>query len=659
MKHVKSTLVRPSTSLPEVLRVKWNVLFACMLSTLAVQAADLISVCPWPDKVLYDVNETATFDVTLKNGSQSPVAGKLKVSVIWEIEDMKVLAEQPIRVGVNETNVVTVKWEKMPEVLGCEAKAEVIGADGKTIAMGSEYFNVCRHLDACRVGIHSCLGPGSYIPIRNQLWRDQIFRQMNLFRQCYINIVEVFPSASDGWNMAPQGAEWLREHWVSKEAVQFGISEMHRYGMKAVLYAVAYTKSTIDDLEITMRHPEWFCYDKSGQPADVCLDVAVEARRRNPRKYEYHPACWGGNSGNYWPKEHVNFHINQLIANQKMFNMDGVRYDGHPGVGNKSLDVFGKKSMLSQDEVLKAQVKLVNTIKQGVRAVCPNYLFMYNCGRAVGLGNPIDLEKGTLAPELAPLAEGGGALCDEEIRNADMSYNDMHAWKDYARCIVSDVDLSRAAGGYAYVIFPYPFMVCRNSTEMGNSILLAGGHHPWFAQPYYYQANEIGGKGTHYPVERELLAFATRFSAMLWGHGINRVREPEKVLDVTCDKGEIWWKWFVQERELKDGRRYLIVHLFNVPSTKEIGVVEQPLAEPIRNVKLQLKVPVKKAWMAVARPGSLRKVKDPSGLVPEYETNDPMSYGLIPVINGLITIPELRVWTMVVIELNSASNDKK
>ena len=297
---------------------------------------------------------------------------------------------------------------------------------------------------------------------------------------------------------------------------------------------------------------------------------------------------------------------------------------------------------------------MVRHIRTRVRQACPDYLFMWNTGCAVGPDKPVDLERGVLYPPLRVLVADGGALCDEEVRLAYSAINKYHEWKKFADCMVSDVDLTRPVGGHAYVLFPWVSSVHKNADELGYSILLAAGHHPWYGMPASdYQSNP---GGSHYPVQKELFAFATRFSAMLWGRGIERVREPDKVVRVTSDKGQIWWRTFVHRRTLADGRQYLVVHLLNAPPTRTIGVIAQPLPDPIDHVRVRFAVPVKKVWTACARPGPARPVEAPPEIriwhgAKVHEHYGPMRYGPAACANGLVTVPRLRVWTMVVAEL--------
>ena len=631
---------------------KWN-LIALMAMFLSVGnvilAENGLSIITSPDKILYVPGETAKIEVTVKNESGAAFEGKLRVQAIWEMEDTKLLLEQPVKLGINETNVITAKWEKVPEVLGCEARAELLGADGKAVASAGEYFNVCSHLDMLRVGIHEvAIGLFSY---SKPEFLEQIrTKMMPSQKKHYVNIGEYFVGKSHVWNLAPAEDEYPGgAYWESNTATKTAIEEGHKFGMRGVAYVTSYSTHGLDDLEVSLRHPEWLAYDKLGQPDNAGVNVRQEDAVRNSPYGKYpQPGCFCSCNINWMNQAALDYHIDQLIANNKLVGMDGVRYDGEPGSQWGSMDIEGKPT-LSVTERKKERVRFIRHIKERIRKEIPSYLFMFNAGRAVGLGNQVDLKNGKLDPDLQPVLENGGALCDEEIRGAYSAINEFHAWKKYADVMVSDVDLSRKEGGYAYVLFPWTSTVHKNSDDIGYSILLAAGDHPWFGMAKNDFDSDPGG--THYPIQKELFAFATRFSAMLWGKGIDRVREPEAIVEVNSAKGTIWWKNFVHRRKLADGREYVTIHLLNAPPNETMGVTEQPLPELIKNIEVVFKTPVKKAWLATARPGPAKKTPRHASDKNGYEAYGPMTYGAIPVENGKVIVPELRIWTMVVAEL--------
>ena len=424
-----------------------------------------LSVVVLPDKLLYEPGETASIEVALKNNSATPFEGKLRVQVIWEMEDTKLLLEQSVKLGINATNVITAKWEKVPEVLGCEAKAELVGADGKVMASAGEYFNVCRHLDMLRVGIHAVgIGLASFSKpefldkIRKIIMPDK--------KRNYINICEYFIGKSHVWNLAPQEDEYMGgAYWESNTAVKTALEEGHRYGMIGMAYVTCVTTHGLDDLEVSLRHPEWLAYDKLGQPENVGVDVRGEDRARAPEYGKVQRAGFCSGTVNWMNQEALDYHINQLIANHKLVGMDGVRYDGEPGSQWGAVDIDHKPFPDAAGKA-RERIRMIKYIRERVRKEIPSYLFMFNAGTAVGMGNPVDLKNGVLAPDLKPVVEDGGAMCDEQQRGAYSAINEFNNWKKFADVMVSDVDLTRKEGGYAYELFPWTSTVHKNADNV-------------------------------------------------------------------------------------------------------------------------------------------------------------------------------------------------
>ncbi|MCG2658854.1 MAG: hypothetical protein L6437_01225 [Kiritimatiellae bacterium] len=590
---------------------------------------DRVVIEPWPDKILYLPGETAKFAVSVSNATQGVVKGRLKLRVMWEMDEGKDLGETELEIKPGEKRVIEKEWQNVPDVLGCEVRAELVAQDGKSVATGSEYFNVCPRMEMMRVGIHAVsIGLST---VSDQSFLDKIPGMVAARRAGYVNIGELFAAGkSSVFSMTPEEDEYPGgDYWQSKTALRLATSEMRKCGMKSVVYVTSYSTHGLDDLEVPRRHPEWVGYEANGQPS-ASINVTREDQLRKGGKDENfnQKGCFVSAPGNWMNQECLDNHIQELIGNKKMFGLDGVRYDGEPGSQWAAYDIAGKPQPKG-DEARRERVRLVRYIRERVRKELPDYLFMFNAGKAVGSEKPVDLVNGVLDPGVQANVENGGAFCDEEVRGAYSTYNSCHEWKKYADLMVSDVDLTRKAGGFAYVLFPWTSTVNVACDELGYSILLAAGDHPWFASPGRdYGSNSKGGP--HYPVQKELFAFATRFSAMLWGRGIDRVRNPETMVEVKSGKGEIWWKNFVHQRTLANGRKLLIVHLLNAPPTKFIEPDNQDLPEPMEGVEVKFKAPVKKVWLA---------------------SPHPLMYGEVECRDGVVKVPLLNVWSMLIAEL--------
>ncbi|HEY3418698.1 MAG TPA: hypothetical protein VGM23_17625 [Armatimonadota bacterium] len=593
-------------------------LLAGAMLCLGVSAAaqSKLTVTVWPDKLLYDVGETAKIDVTVTNTGQQPVKGQLTTRVIWEMEDTQTLLQQPVEVQPGEKKVVTATW-KTVEVLGCEARAD-FRIDGQTPVTGSEYFNVCRGKDVQRVGIHVGYDLFTYA---DKAYLDAIPGKIMERRKNYCNIIEHFAWAPDSYSkLAPDEDFWYSNngYWESKTAIRKEIEEGHKQGMKMLTYEISFAPAA-PSAELMRRHPDWFFYQDNGKPWPGEIDVqGIDNQRKADLRAPYR-------TGSLWIppsfalKEPLDYGIQQLIASKKMFGWDGVRFDGHfimwSDLCKGARDVTGKY-IVSGKEAEKITRANTAYTKKEISKIFPDYLFMFNSS--------------VQNPDIAEICSDGGGTANEPIRESYGVNSQWNSWKAFTRYLLDDVDQARVRGGYAYAYMNPPWEVCPNVDRIQYAIMLAAGDHPWFCGPFD-TASYKGG--THFPIMRDYFRFATRFSAVLWGHGLQRVTAPETLATVTAPTGTVWWKDFVSQRTLANGRTQLVIHLINEPPSKGIEAETQKLPVPINNITVKFSGKVARAWVASPEPQ--------------------LQYQQAPIDNGTITVPELRVWTVVIVEMEA------
>lgn len=582
-------------------------------------SANRIEIQVRPDKILYSPGEIAKFKIEIENDGES-FTGNLRVFVIWEIEDNEKIFDKELEI-LKGKNKLEAKWETK-EVLGCEVRVELM-QKGEIIGIARDYFNVCRSEDALRVGIH--VEYPTLHTFSDESYLKKIPEYIYSLRDGYGNIMEVFGWCPDNFaELAPERDVWVSAYWQSKVALKKIIEECHKYGMKVLHYAAGYTWCR-PGAEILRKHPEWGVYRATGQPYwGGTLDVRKLDWEKNPERMSGETFMGGGAQGgpiNFTLKEPLDYGINQLIESKKMFGWDGVRFDGHYVVWTKdAYDIYGKPAP-PPDEAIKITAKNTEYTKRKIKEIYPDYLFMFNAATH-------DYDTGEIDIDCIAQCKDGGATANEPVRETSNTTSRWHKWKDFKDLLVKDADICRKNGGYAYAYLNPPWEVCPNVDRIQYPILLASNNHPWFSFPNLDRKTDKGG--SHYPIQKNLFAFATRFSSILWGYGIERVKNPEEFISVSSEKGDIWWKDFVYLRDLKDGRTYLTLHLINEPPTQNIEPDEQPLPEPIKDIKINLKKNLKKAWI----------------LYP-----DGVNYFRVPIENGVIIVPELKIWAVVVFEI--------
>ena len=232
--------------------------------------------------------------------------------------------------------------------------------------------------------------------------------------------------------------------------------------------------------------------------------------------------------------------------------------------------------------------------------------------------------------DIAEICRDGGAPANEPIRESMETTSQYHTWKAFTQYMLNDADTARKLGGYAYDYLnpPFPGCVIPNVDRIQYPLLFAAGCHPWFSFPG--RDLKVDHGGSHFPVQRDLFRLATRYSAVLWGHGIDRIRDATTTVEVTSPKGTVWWQDFVYARKLADGRMQWVVHLINEPPSQNIERNSQELPQPQADIPVKFKIPVAKVWALRAEP--------------DLEVKP------LTVTNGAVTVPQLGIWTVLVAE---------
>lgn len=363
--------------------------------------------------------------------------------------------------------------------------------------------------------------------------------------------------------------------------------------------------------EFLRRHPEWFVYRENGKVPWGILNVGVEDASRIPSFLLEAPVGhrFLGPRFNYLKREYLDFAIDQVIAGAETFGYDGVRFDGHFEISPEGYDINGQPLVKKETEDFTDQNSLAKEaqgltrdltfhMKRRVHEVLPGFLFMFNSFFRAGNRNSFYGDE--INPDLIAQLSDSGAAANESVNDAPFSSSHRaSSWEKLSGYMVWDVDACRKCGGYAYVWCPQAYKTCKELGILYTALVLATGDHPWFIQAHNSPLMSIN---KFYPDNKKMLAFATRFSSLIWGYGITREKEPENYLHLSSSKGNVWWKDYVNSRQLKDGRKYLIINLLAAPPDIFLDGKTQKLPEPVENISIKFKVPVKKTWFMSAYP---------------------------------------------------------
>ena len=601
---------------------------ALLLVALAPLRADSgVTLSVWPDKIIYAPGDTAQFAVTIANTGKAPLAATLTVRAIWEMDESEQVGNQPVTLAAGETKKLTFTW-KARDVLGGEARADLVAA-GQTLATASDYFNVCPPKEVMRIALQTG-APTGLFSYNTPGYLASIPAAVLPVRQAYANVMEFFAWAPDNYaDMAPKQEIWQDSYYESKTAIQKMVAAGHAQGIKSTQYATGYTWSR-PGYDLIRRHPEWTAYDLQGRPraAGVNVEWADVAAHPDPRAgYTESGQCWSTYT-DFDQRAPLDYGIKQLIDSKKMFGWDGVRFDGHfvvPTEYYSGCYTIDGKPLPAGEAAEKITAAATLYTKQQVFQVFPDYLFMYN-------GATYDpLHDRPLADGVS-MASHGGLVTDESYRTYYEVNSPFNAWSKFVGRMVKEADRCASLGGYAGAYMPPPWTVCPNVDRLDYSLLFAARNHPFYACPTLDRPADDGG--SHFPIQKDIFRFVTRFTAFLWGRDEQRVVNPESQVAVDA-AGPVWWKDYVYARQRADGKRFLIVQLINPPPTEFILGEKQPLPQPLTEVTVKFTQPVTKAWVG------------------SWET--PLRlYQAVDAPGGVVTVPRLGIWTMVVAEMGGS-----
>ena len=200
----------------------------------------------------------------------------------------------------------------------------------------------------------------------------------------------------------------------------------------------------------------------------------------------------------------------------------------------------------------------------------------------------------------------------ENFRSASELSSPFHPWKKAAYYLQNEVAPIREHGGF-------PHAGWMGSSRYVEAVASASGMQ--------VDASPMPSDSAHYR------RFEFRWSEFLWDNQLRYVRPGEEAVKVE-GPAQVWWQDFVHARDLPDGRQRVIVHLLNMPANDDEAWADRPPA-PATNVRVRFTVPPNKKLARLV-------AFSPDG------TEDVIP--ATPDAKGVLALPEVKLWTVVVAE---------
>jgi len=301
----------------------------------------------------------------------------------------------------------------------------------------------------------------------------------------------------------------------------------------------------------------------------------------------------------------------------KLFGWDGVRWDGEYQMTYfwDMMDINGKLIKDKYKTLDDANLQILRQVVERYKKEWPQFVWGYNNEMN------LDLWKDNVPKLLEYKLKTGGSVMWESPRCANETINPNHTFAEYSANTAKMADFVRERGGY-FMQFPAGFGWVGTGHDRAYKAII----------PIVCGSTNYGNSAGILDSMGQYNRFIARYSALWWGDNVRSLKNPEDFISVESES-EIWWKDYVNIRPSGNGTD-IIINLLNAPVNREIANDAKGAMPPVlKDVKIILKdVPeIEKAWLLTPEP------------VMKSET--------ISVSGNEIVVPELRIWSVVVIRV--------
>jgi len=588
-------------------------------------------------KILYHRHEKAEVEVALKNNTDRQWKDLSVVATVEkDVEGSSVIFREATDLGPGAEKELVVSWNVGDEEFGRELRIAIYSGS-QLIASGTEYFSVADNL--WKVAITGAV-VGYLEPNLEKIENldDYLEIKMESARKRFINWIEYYAWAPDDFfNLTPTRERWWSAtgpYRIRKEHIQKVIEAAHRHGIRSVTYAQPFATGWTT-FEMLRKHPEMFAYTSAGQPApaygttfstvayDILRthDMSRNLREEMPR---YPPNSVFLNLADL---KVVNRGIDEIIASQKMFGWDGVRWDNGFYVVRANLYDFRGKPLSSYGDAEELTARNERLIKKRFWSeISPNFVIGHNSGISAMQRHPMGFKEITSDGELF-MSEGPRSFWQRDRAE--------NVWSKYRDFITHEGDVGRKNGSHYLVIgLDNQYLIDQLYLQI---LTFASGAHPY---SYQYRLGDRSLPG-------EYGKFITRYSCLMWDiERLSPLENPESTFDVDASR-PLWWKRFARKRRLGEKHYQLVLHLINPPAQERIYSDDRPLKESAPKYQKDVTVRcrpggrnrVDKVWLLTAEPRLKRERIDFTRQGDEI----------------VVTVPELRYWSVLVYDVHGDS----
>ena len=566
-------------------------------------------------KVCYDPAEIITCTVTL-HGVRAGL--EIRATELLNLGDSRPVAS----VKTTGPAAVTLSWNAGKELYGREARIELL-QDGKVVDSASDFFNVSDNvwkvaLQASVPGVHMTDPRSVHCAAKTD---EQLAEAVNVgARATYGNFREAFAWApDDAMDMTPTS-----EHWVSGQACyqhqRSRVILLNKLCRDNGIWSITYAKSAGSgppEFEFHRKHPE---FNLSQFQSQFDQEYVEKWDRQVPGKDKTILYTWMSCVLDITQPKLVDRAINEILDSSEMFGWRGARYDDHYSLWGQPAAELSTKNM---ERIFELGQKRNPSFVWGFNYLGTWLPFGWPAGKAPGpawkqgnggipdLPNPRVGPMPQAYPEFAVACKHDGFLMNEEARGANQNPG---TYSNYAQLLTYESRLTRSLGGH---YGPIPFDTSAKSPfdAIFPDILRAASR-----------------SHTYGPVrgDTEMVQFLTRYSAFIYGTGLEPIVDPEPVLSVSAEQ-PLWWHNYCYT--YTDGpAKKIVVHLLGAPRNDRISANRDGQISRIH------------ASVHYLGPEKVAKAYELSPFIPSFQRE-------VPVTAQSAKPTDFYLWTVLVLEL--------
>ncbi|MHB9024383.1 MAG: hypothetical protein ACYC7E_09440 [Armatimonadota bacterium] len=576
-------------AIKELKRIEYH-LAACGIH---FEALSPVQVRVTADKIVYKPGETGTATVTLTNAGAVPAQATLKLRVDAGLTSSTEVGTATVALAAGESKTWTGSFPTKDLRWGADLIAAVRVGEGP---LAEERFTFAA---------------------TDNFWETSLVSGM-MFSAHYIEpaAAEKFiQDMEDAGYTAMESGFWAPDEFGDftpdeKIDIFFGgqgsypgsvkgtknvINALHKRGMAATVYANLWGGDGADSYEMMRKHPDWFS-DGGGASTDWLENWQLMFTKKIPPIHVWpYTVINRENSA-----EALKVHARELIDSHRQLGWDGVRYD----------------SYYSDDWVTPSTA----TVRKLVEAELPEYRWGYNSL----------IPQDQKANALDIMCRGGQLAMEEGLRHIGKGSASL---TKYNATLARFRDIVWPHDGHLGICYDVPMQSTGYDGTLLDEIYVCTGLLAAGAHPYYGTMDRRLG---NFP------RFALRYSEFLFYNKMLPLKEPDKVIKFGGNPKLMNWPQLVRTVSLGGDRHRLVIHLINAPvedlSLKNIALKTPPV---FTNLPVTITLPpgaaVQGAWTLCPIPDAAHQA------VQGKRAGDELT----------VTVPELRFWTVLVIDYSA------